>query len=234
MSKVFVIETVEGIKAFWVALRENVDLEMNEAAKEAQFTRAEKMFFSDQYDLDMLSDREKYYFFSLEDSFSGGNAVDNALLSPTGAVGLPEDLAPDYSTFTVVKLKEICRERDLPVSGKKADLVERIEASMAEERDQTSSSSEQPVTLEQYLEGLLVEYLQVKGGAASSRDVGRYLQANKSFEQSGGEGGRYTALTELKEAYGSTRKFVMQSDLFDVEEIDSGEAFEFQVCLRRS
>lgn len=34
---------------------------------------------------------------------------------------------PDYSKMTVATLKEICREKNLPVSGKKDDLKERLE-----------------------------------------------------------------------------------------------------------
>ena len=35
----------------------------------------------------------------------------------------------DYASLKVVDLKELCRGKGLPVSGKKADLIERLEQS---------------------------------------------------------------------------------------------------------
>ena len=40
----------------------------------------------------------------------------------------PEVVAADYAALTVVRLKGLLRERGLRVSGKKADLVARLEA----------------------------------------------------------------------------------------------------------
>lgn len=39
---------------------------------------------------------------------------------------------PNYSKMKVAELKEICREQNLPTSGKKSDLIERLEKSYSE------------------------------------------------------------------------------------------------------
>ena len=42
----------------------------------------------------------------------------------------------DYSILKVTDLKEICRERSLPVTGRKAELIERIEASDLQQKEE--------------------------------------------------------------------------------------------------
>ena len=49
----------------------------------------------------------------------------------------------------------------------------------------------------------MAEYLHASGGQANSRNVGRYLAANK-----GSSGRGTTALSELKERYGSLNTFI--------------------------
>ena len=39
------------------------------------------------------------------------------------------EIAPDYNDLTVSKLKELLKELSLPLSGKKSDLIERLQAS---------------------------------------------------------------------------------------------------------
>jgi hypothetical protein len=63
-----------------------------------------------------------------------------------------------------------------------------------------------PQEISQYLQGLVVEYLRASGGQASSRNVGRYLAANKSMEGSGGQ----TALEDLKRFYNSVAFFIQR------------------------
>ena len=48
----------------------------------------------------------------------------------------------DYSSLTVVALKEICRTRDLPVSGRKSEIIERLLASEITDSNPVAKSSE--------------------------------------------------------------------------------------------
>ena len=41
----------------------------------------------------------------------------------------------DFSSLKVVELKELCREKGLPVSGKKAELIERLEQASEKEAE---------------------------------------------------------------------------------------------------
>ena len=162
-------------------------------------------------------------------------------------------LTHDYSKLKVPELKAICREHGLPVSGAKATLIERIEkrveekmaAAAATKKDKaaslvnSSSSSNDPMfrplvkeEVASYLEGLVEEYLHAKGGEASSRDLGRYLAANKP---SVNDGTSRSALQELKSAYGGLRIFVAcQPERFCVKTADDDEkthVYEFIVGL---
>ena len=42
---------------------------------------------------------------------------------------IEDTLTPDYNDMTVADLKSLLKERDLPVSGKKADLIARLQDS---------------------------------------------------------------------------------------------------------
>tara|TARA_B100001093_G_scaffold344290_1_gene329043 strand:- start:379 stop:996 length:618 start_codon:yes stop_codon:yes gene_type:complete len=51
-------------------------------------------------------------------------------------------MSEDYENMTVAQLKELLKEADLPVSGKKADLIARLAESSAAEEVETSDSGE--------------------------------------------------------------------------------------------
>ena len=51
-------------------------------------------------------------------------------------------MAEDYTKMTVAELKELLKEADLPVSGKKADLIARLEEFSAAPEDTSSDSDE--------------------------------------------------------------------------------------------
>jgi hypothetical protein len=71
--------------------------------------------------------------------------------------------------------------------------------------------------------------LLAKGGTASSRDIGRYLQANKS--SSGRPPPTDSALKELKREYGGLSRFVdCYSELFSRDD-DAGDEHAFLVIL---
>ncbi len=50
-------------------------------------------------------------------------------------------MAEDYENMTVAQLKELLKEADLPVSGKKADLIARLAETSAAEEVKTSDSA---------------------------------------------------------------------------------------------
>lgn len=103
-----------------------------------------------------------------------------------------------------------------------------------------------PAETEQYLEGLVREYLKASGGQAGSRDIGRYLATNADSGQGRngasmlGQGGRITALSELKGLYGGLKAFILsRQDSFEKVDEDNAwpgrsnsDKFEFQVALR--
>jgi hypothetical protein len=88
-----------------------------------------------------------------------------------------------------------------------------------------------PQDVSSYLQGLIMEYLTASGGQAGSRDVGRYLAANKS---STGDP-RVSALQELKAHFASIAQFVqIHSQAFerDYPSVDSATGnFEFNISL---
>jgi hypothetical protein len=157
---------------------------------------------------------------------------------------LPEDLTRDYSVLTVNDLKARCRERNLPVSGVKAQLLERIKKDNEEQiarvvtekrRDLPPASRSPSLTSSpDYLHDLVFEYVKARGGKATSRDVGRYLAANRGSKSKFGayvEG--LTALQELKDRYGSLLSFIaMQPDLIATRAEES-EDHSFFITLKR-
>lgn len=60
----------------------------------------------------------------LEGESKDDDTEDEALTTQPGS---EQPFCSDLSTFRVVELKEMLREKNLPVSGKKADLIERLQ-----------------------------------------------------------------------------------------------------------
>ena len=113
-----------------------------------------------------------------------------------------------------------------------------------------------PSPISDHLADLVEEYLRASGGTAGSRDVGRYLSANAAFASaptisssslSGGAGidsdghGRRqrphgTALSELKQSYGTLANFLIcRRDKFvkmKEESTTEGRSYGFPVRLR--
>ena len=84
-----------------------------------------------------------------------------------------------------------------------------------------------------HLKGLVAEYVQANGGIASSRQVGRYLAANKSSFQTS------SALKELKLTYGNLNAFVNSLPdsfyIYSYKNTNSNHnAFEFQIVLQQT
>ncbi|MEO1955722.1 MAG: SAP domain-containing protein, partial [Gammaproteobacteria bacterium] len=65
--------------------------------------------------------------------------------------------APDYNDLTVIKLKELLKELGLPLSGKKSDLIERLQASnekVDEESGESKEETNEPLVSIDKLDGL--------------------------------------------------------------------------------
>jgi uncharacterized LabA/DUF88 family protein len=231
VTRVFSVETSGPVRDYWVGLdKKIIDRELAKAKEETSLSNAENQFFQS-YSVERLAKKkQKHYEFTLTGlgllSDEDVNVPPQA--SPPNAG--PSNTGPDYSQMIVSELKEVCREKCLKVSGKKADLLERILASeeMTEQQESPRSPTEDPATM--YLEELLLEYLHASGGKASSRDVGRYLTANKpSPGLTTDDPTILSALSELKHLYGSLRQFIAQSNRFDQEEMEGGAKHEFLV-----
>jgi len=78
----------------------------------------------------MDSDQENQATTASEDNPSSNNSESSV------------DTQEDFSKITVDELKSKLKEAGLPVSGKKAELIERLEASISENTDKESDSSE--------------------------------------------------------------------------------------------
>jgi hypothetical protein len=83
-----------------------------------------------------------------------------------------------------------------------------------------------------HLEALIKEYLTASGGMAGSRDIGRYLAANSDSRKGGNN---RSALTELKENFGSLLAFIMsQEDVFTVlDKQGNGDDTGFPIKLKQ-
>ena len=71
------------------------------------------------------------------------------------------EIAPDYNDLTVSKLKELLKELSLPLSGKKSDLIERLQASKekvdeenGDGEDETEAETKEPLISFDKLDGL--------------------------------------------------------------------------------
>jgi len=91
-----------------------------------------------------------------------------------------------------------------------------------------------PEDVARHLEDLVVEFLRASGGKASSRNVGRFLAANKSSD-----GQAPSALQELKASYGSLVNFVQErSEVFeksdDLADLEGKFAFSVKLLSKDS
>jgi uncharacterized LabA/DUF88 family protein len=251
-ARMFTCETPDPSEAsdhsFWVGLRDDATATLMEEAKTIHFSQAEKDFF-DNYSLAEMHDHNAWYWHSLPTSNGVPPWSQNVQTvmdarketPPLGSgkgseVVIPEELACDYTTWKVPELKGRCRERGLPVTGKKAELVERIQKDVEREIANLKATRQQkpraPASkaAETYLLGLVDEYVHARGGRASSRDIGRYLSTNKASENRLEDSSkRVSALQELKEIYGSLKYFASNFDSFEIEDSD-GPSLEYHIC----
>lgn len=206
-------------------------------AKSTRFSPEEKDFF-DSYSLAALEDRSTAFMRTLSMLGAGTDAEWEAASEANGSQGRPDPpqtepsmTVVDYSILKVTELKQICRERSLQVTGRKAELIKRIEAAdlqQQEEKQQQQEATQQPEDPQSaFLAGLITEFIHASGGTASSRDAGRYLNSNRSFHAN--EGRRVSALADLKSQYGSLAGFIRQHPQIFTRS-DTGGA-EFHISL---
>ena len=224
VSDLFLLnQDTEHRSAFWVALSSDHKEKMMEEATRTNLNEFEKRFFEDyQINLGTIERRE--------------------LMDESA-----EYQKPNFEKCTVAQLKNYCRINKLKVSGTKADLLARIlksEESTAKESQRLPSGPHHEGGAQDapkaYIDSLVQEYLQASGGKASSRDVGRYLAANKSSPQSRQhESRQISALQELKQVYGSLKMYLKDSDLFYIDTAgisdDNGNSLqgrEYQVAMK--
>jgi uncharacterized LabA/DUF88 family protein len=191
------------------SLKPNAVKELLAEAKKTKLSAAEKKFFTT-YNVEILKDKQKYYprkFWN--------------------------DLRQDFNGRNVSVLKEACRDFGLAVSGRKQDLVKRIEDHLSKQaRDELQKTFILPIVdpiIGNYLKGIVVEFLKAKGGEASSREIGRYLGVNKSSEST------LSAHYQMKLHYGSLRGFFLTFlDDFEFETgFDENKLYEFNVKLKK-
>ena len=144
-------------------------------------------------------------------------------------------------SLKVTQLKEMCRERSLPVSGRKADLIERLETAIlsAAQSQQTAEAIDSPSpasrlvthhdeTTSEYLIVLVKDYVKARGGVATSRDIGRFLAATQAPNDPS-----LSALSDLKKQFGSLAGFIRKhASIFVRDDRTSGSSsHEFHVSV---
>jgi hypothetical protein len=207
-----------NVRAFWVGL---IPVDERGVVPEKMAIpddlSEEEVAFLVEYEQRPKLDEWDYEFTTTDrDPARDGDDIGVTLVKPGIDLGIKHKLF-DLDKCTVSQLKQMCRENNLPVSGRKIELVDRIKEhfSLDLSVDGTAMEKMDPSTR---LEMLVLEYVKASGGEASSRDVGRYLVVNKASsdrlsQQNNGKA--VSALQELKELYGGLLKFVEWSTLCD-------------------
>jgi hypothetical protein len=239
--------------SYWISIKEGAKDIMLMEAKNSSFNDDEKQFLKDYSTKFEAGDglKEDAYFYTIESTsenydFQATSAVgdQSAALSMIGDNGQQKLEKEDFSKFTVAKLKEICRERNLHVSGTKAILIERIESDInekAEEKNKTTDRTSTGVdestpvnSASQYLENLVKYYVKECGGYVTSRDLGRFLASNKAFKSNS-----HSALQQLKDNFGGVASFINQRNhlFMNVKDQERGfgeNNYSFGVKIRES
>ena len=84
------------------------------------------LFSSDEHLLQAIMDDDEEEGFSIEIINTEVLDDDFEVLDDDSTTSTEIEEAIDFSKLKVAELKELCRERDLPVTGKKADLIARL------------------------------------------------------------------------------------------------------------
>ena len=226
VSKIYAVtsDSRRSEKGFWVSLYGDKNKFEEHPPNVGKLSGEEKQFLRTHEEW-LPDDAKKAYDFTtnrLDPSLRQSTTDSNPLAKNDNLES--DSLSIDYKSLTIAELKEMCREKGLKVSAqKKIELVERIEAHLKTENLQQENVINK-VSPEEYLKSLMVEYLYASGGQASSRDVGRYLAANK-----GSRGRGTSALAELKETHGSLKMFIQRIPNFYIAQ--RPESREFDVYI---
>lgn len=233
-----IILTDPNDKSYWIAKRDGANQVLLEEAKRSDFTLEEKEFLKNYQSgaIEQGAEDDIYYYTMETNQF--GTSDNPEILDLVNNIPHDENSTPtptDYSSFTVAQLKELCRERDLLVSGVKAALIQRLEEyDLSKLVRQEHEEKKNPTnSLEQYLVNIIKYYIVECGGYASSRDLGRFLSSNRGSHQMS----NLSALQQLKDSFGGLSSFINQrQNIFTTfrENQDNGDPrnFSFGIGLK--
>jgi hypothetical protein len=220
-----------NVKAFWVGMipedERAVVPDMQDISDD--LTEEEVAFLADYERRPKLGEWDYEFTTTDRDPAREGDDIQIRLIKPATDLGIKHK-AFDLDNYTVTQLKDMCRENNLHVSGRKMELIERLKKHFS--LNLSTDDSVIKVDPSTRLEMLVLEYVKASGGEASSRDIGRYLVVNKASSDRlsrQGHGRTVSALQEMKELYGGLLKFVEWSSLCDYGRALPGEPGTFTV-----
>jgi len=247
-------------KSYWISKTEKATSLLHQEFTATSFSTKERRFLDDFESGKVGGDiNDKSYFHT-----NGGIGSPDGYSAPYGSKievadldNLPTDPVEDYTTFTVARLKERCRERGLQVSGTKAILLGRIQEDVANQIRQRKEQVNQSVVTQEprtsgrgtrrstlqgdissgvtrHIEDLIKYYISQIGDEVSSRDLGRFLAANTAYIPGSGYR-KITALQELKENFGNLASFFEHTnDVFELTDIGDAIEFGFGIKLKQT
>ena len=126
-----------------------------------------------------------------------------------------KDKDDDFSSWTVVKLKERCKERSLPVSGTKAVLIERILSDVEKQKIESPAKGESngyvDPSVAKHIEDLVKYFLLENGGVTNLKSLVRFLASNNASSPSA-----ENSLEEVNQHFGDISNFLsnVKKDVF--------------------
>ena len=229
--------------ASWIVLMPEAERIIEESLKTATFSTDEKAFF-EHYSIDNLEDYDTAFFHTRSDMGQRPEHRPNtqSYMDPrpehrpvAESSSVTQPIVKDFSAYTVADLKERCRERNLPTSGLKSELLQRVIQDAEQEKLSPRIHTLQPLRpprpvdpkVKNHIENIIREYLLARGGTASSRDIGRYLAAYKAYDPK-----HSSANVELKASFLSLSNFVVDCPEIFVKEDLEDTIMTFMVSLR--